>query len=140
MWLFLLDIKTLRPAYYAISESHLCYASFVSAQNTNPVKILHLLWNKIPHNKVLRIMLFQSRNSHPGPLFKVSKIFKPFDKTATKNWIFITKSLKWLLPSIFDNWFRFSFESHSHDTRWSNHGYLKIPCYHLKPMVDIQCL
>ena len=72
-------------------------------------------------------MFFQSRNSYTGPLFKMSKILKSFDKTALENCIFISKSIKGLLPSIFNNWFKFSFETHSHDTRWSNLGYLKIP-------------
>ena len=62
----------------------------------------------------------------------MSKILKSFDKTALENFIFISKSLKGLLPSIFNNWFKFSFETHSHDTRWSNLGYLKIPFYHTK--------
>ena len=66
--------------------------------------------------KSLRIMFFQSRDSHTGPLFKVSKILKSFDKTALENCIFISKSLKGLLPSIFNNWFKFSFGSHCHDT------------------------
>ena len=74
-------------------------------------------------------MFFQSRNSHTGPVFKVSKVLKSFDKTALKNCIFISKSLKGLLLSIFNSWFKFSFESYSHDTRWSNLGYLKIPSY-----------
>ena len=107
-----LDIKTLRSVYYAIFESHLCYASLVWAQNTNSVKRLHLL-----QKKSLRIMFFQSRNSHTVPLFKVSKILKSFDKAALENCIFINKSLKGLLPSIFNNWFKFSVESHSHDIR-----------------------
>ena len=119
-----LDIKTLRPVYYAIFESHLCYASLVWTQNTNSVKRLHLL-----QKKCIR-MFFQSRNSHTGPFFKVSKILKSLDKTALENCIFISKSLKGLLPAIFNNWFKFSFESHSHDTRWSNLGYLTIPYYH----------
>ena len=126
-----LDIKTLRSVYYAISESHLCYASLVWRQNTNSVKRFYLL-----QKQSLRIMFFQSRNSHTGPLFKASKILQSFDKTALENCIFSSKYLKRLLPSIFNNWFKFSFESHSHDTRWSNLGYLTI----LKPMVDIQCL
>ena len=82
-------------------------------------------------------MFFQSRNSHTGPLFKVSKILNCFDKTALENCIFISKSVKGLLPSIFNNWFKFSFESYSHDTRWSNLGDLKIPSYHTKTVVDI---
>ena len=77
-------------------------------------------------------MFFQSRNSHAGPLFKMSKILNSFDKTALENCIFISKSLKGLLPSIFNNLFKFSFETHSHDTRWSNLGYLKILSYHTK--------
>ena len=86
----------LRSVYYAIFESHLCYASLVWAQNSNLIKRLHLL-----QKKSLRIMFFQSRNSHTGPLFKVSKILKSFNKTALENCIFISKSLKGLLPSIF---------------------------------------
>ena len=115
-----LDIKTLRSLYYTTFEPLL--ASVVWTQNTNPVKRLYLL-----QKKFLRIMLF--RNSHTDPLFKMSKILKSFEKTALENCIFISKSLKGLLPSIFKNWFKFSFESHSYDTSWSNLGYLKIPSY-----------
>ena len=121
-----LDIKTLRSVYYAIFESHLCYASLAWAQKTNSVKRLHLL-----QKKPLR-MLLQSRNSHAGPLFKVSKILESFHKTALENCIFIDKALKGLMPSIFNNWFKFSFEPHSHDTGWSNLGYLKITSYRTK--------
>ena len=119
-----LDIKTVSSVYYAIFESNLCYASLVWAQNTDSVKRLHLL-----QKNSLRIMFFQSKNSHAGPLLKLSKILKCFDKTALENCIFISKSLNTLLPSIFNNWFKFSFESHSHDTRCSNFGYLKIRSY-----------
>ena len=120
-----LGIKTLRSVYYAIFESHLCYASLVWAQNNNSVKRLHLL-----QRNSLRLMFFQSRNSHTGPLFKTSKM--SFDKTALENCIYISKSLKGLLPSVFNSWFKFSFETHSHDTRWSNLGYLKMRSYHTK--------
>ena len=125
-----LDIKTLRSVYYAIFESHLFYASLVWAQNSNSVKRRHLL-----QKKSIRALFFQSRNSHTGPLFKTTK---SFDKTARENFIFISKSLKGLLPSIFNNWFKFSVESHSHDIRWSNLGYL--PLTVPKPMLDIQYL
>ena len=132
-----LDIKTLRLVCYAIFESHLCYASLVWAQNNNSVKRLHLL-----QKKSLRLMFFQSRNCHAGPLFKVSKILKSFDKTTLENCIFISKSLKGLLPSIFNNWFKFSFESRTHDTILDGQilVILKYPLTILKRMVDIQCL
>ena len=58
-------------------------------------------------------MFFQSRNSHTSPLFKVSKILKSFDKTAPENGIFISKSFNGGLASIFNNWFKFTFDSHS---------------------------
>ena len=77
-------------------------------------------------------MFFQSRNSHAGPLFKVSETLNPFDQTALENCVFISKSLKGLLPSTFNSWFKFSFESHSHDIRWSNLVYLKISSYRTK--------
>ena len=35
-------------------------------------------------------MFFQSRISNTGPLFKVSKILKSFDKTVLENCIFIS--------------------------------------------------
>ena len=122
-----LDVKTLKSVYYAIFESHLCYALLVWAQNTNSVKRFYVL-----QKRSLRIMFFQNRNSHTSFLFKVSKILKSFDKTAIENCVFISKSLKGLLPFIFNNWFKFSFESHSHDTRWSNLGYLEKPSYRTK--------
>ena len=122
-----LDIKALRSVYYTIWESHLCYYSLVWTQSTNSVKRLHLL-----QKNSLRIMFFQSRNFQTGLSFRVSKILKSFDKTALGNCIFISKSLKGLLPSIFSSWFKFSFESHSHDTRWPNLGYLIIHSYRTK--------
>ena len=74
-------------------------------------------------------MFFQSKNSHTGPLFKDSKILMSFDNTALENCIFIKTVLKELLPSAFSSWLKFPFNSHSHDTRWSNLGFLKIPSY-----------
>ena len=127
-----LVITTLRLVYYAIFKSHLYYASLVLGQNTNPVKRLCLL-----QKTSIRIMFFQSRNSHTCSSFKVSKILKSFDKTILENCIFISKSLIGLLHSIFNNWFKFYFESHSHDTTRSNLIFLKYPLTILKPIVEI---
>ena len=77
-------------------------------------------------------MFFQSRNSLIGPFFKVLKIINSFDQTAFEDCSFISKSVKGLLPSVFNIWFKFSFESHSDDTRWSNLGYLERPSYRTK--------
>ena len=115
-----LDKKAQKSVYYAVFESHLWYASFVWARNTNSVKRLYLLLKKS-----LKIMLFQSQNSHTGPLFKDSKILRSFNKAALENCIFISKTFKGLLPSVYNNWFTFSFEP----TRWANLGYPEIPSY-----------
>ena len=85
-------------------------------------------------------MLFQIRKSHTVPLFKMSQILNSFDKTVLEICIFISKSLKSLLTSVFNNLFEFSFESQPHDTRWSTLGILKYPLTVLNPTVDIQCL
>ena len=85
-------------------------------------------------------MFFQSRNSHTGPLFKVSKILKSFDKTALENCIFISKSLKGsLLPfSITGSKFLLSHTLMILDGQIL--VILKYPLTILKHMVDTQCL
>ena len=125
-----LGTKTLRPVYYAVFESMLHLFRY----KTLIFKRFHLL-----QKKSLRIMFFQNRNFQTGPLLQTSKILKTFNKAAFKNCIFIRKSLKGLLRSIFNNWFKFSFEPHSHDTRWSNLSYLKITSYHTKTYDRYQC-
>ena len=66
------------------------------AHNVNSVKRQDLLQKICP-----RITFFQSRNSHACALFKDSKIIKFFDQIALENYIFISKSFKGLLPSVF---------------------------------------
>ena len=114
-----LDLKTLRSVYYATLH---CFGRKTLIQFIQ----LHLL-----QKKSLR-MFFQSRNFHTGALFQVSNILKYFKKTALEKCIFIRKSLTRLYPFIFNSCFKFSFESHSHDTRWSNLGYLNIPFFQTK--------
>ena len=100
----------LKSVYYAIFKSHLCYASLVWAENTNSGIRLHL-----PQKKSLRIIFFRSRNFQRGPLFKDSKILNLFDKTALENCIFISESVKKLLPPVFNRWIKFSLKSHSYN-------------------------
>ena len=103
-----LGTKTLRTVYYAVFE----FMLHLFRYKTLIFKRFHLL-----QKKSLRIMFFQNRNFQTGPLLQTSKILKTFNKAAFKNCIFIRKSLKGLLRSIFNNWFKFSFEPHSNDTR-----------------------
>ena len=93
-------------------------------QKTNSVKRLHLL-----QKKSLRMMFCHCRNSHTAPSFKGSKNNNSFNKTTLENCIFIIKSLKRLLASVFNSWFKFYAESHSYNFRWVNLVYLKIPSF-----------
>ena len=49
-------------------------------------------------NKALRIMNFQSRNSHMSPLFRKTSALKFKDKINLENVLFINKSINNLLP------------------------------------------
>ena len=62
---------------------------------------------------------------------KCPKFLGPLIRQSLKTASLLKKYLK-VLSSIFNNWFKFSFESHSHDTRWSYFGYRKVISYHTK--------
>ena len=98
-------------------ESDLCYACLVWTEKTKLVKILYLL-----QKNSLRIMFFQGRNSN------IDKI----DKTALEHLILISTFSKGVLSSAFHFWLKYSHESFSYDTRWTNLGYLKIASYWTK--------
>ena len=72
-------------------------------------------------------MYFLNRNTHTAPLLKESNILKFPDKIALKNCVFIKKYSNQTLSIPFKDWFTLSTDSHMHNTRWSNLGYLKIP-------------
>ena len=91
----------LRAIYFAIFDTHLNYVSLIWGQNLNAVSSIVIL-----QKKVLRIMDFQSRDSHSSPLFKSSHILKLEDKILTQNILFINKSLN-ILPPNFKNWLNF---------------------------------
>ena len=82
--------------------------------------------------KSLRLMYFVNRNAHTTPLFKDSNILKFPDKIALENCIFIKNYFNQTLPTPFKNWFPHSTDSHTHNTRWSNLGCLKIPPHKTK--------
>ena len=52
----------------------------------------------ILQKKALRIMNFQSRDSHSSPLFRSNNILKLEDKILIENILFITKSFNNFLP------------------------------------------
>ena len=70
----------------------------------------------ILQKKTLRIMNFQSRDSHFGTLFKSNHILKLEDKIFIENIVFINKSFNNPLPRIFKSWFMFCFDVLNYQT------------------------
>ena len=109
------DDKILRSIYFAIFESNLNNCSLVWAQNYNVINRLVII-----QKKALRIMNYQPRNSHTSPLFRKAAVLKFKDKINLENILFISKSINNLLPSLFNNWFVFSSDTHKYNTSWSS--------------------
>ena len=62
---------TLRTIYFAIFDSHINYANLIWGQNLHSLSRIIIL-----QKKALRIMNFQSRDSHSSPLFRSNHILK----------------------------------------------------------------
>ena len=114
----------LRTIYFAIFDTHLNYANLIWGQNLNAVSRIVIL-----QKKALRIMNFQSRDSHSSPLFKSNHILKLEDKMLIENILFINKSLNNLLPPIFKNWFTFCSDVHNYQTVSSTSDKIFKPSY-----------
>ena len=69
-----------------------------------------------PGIKRLRIMSFQSKDSHSSPLFRFNHILKLQDKILIENILFINKSFNSLLPEIFKSWSIFCSDLHNYHT------------------------
>ena len=66
--------------------------------------------------KAMRIITFQSRNCHSGPLFFKLKLLKFNDKVHLENVLLISKFINSLLPPVFNNWFIFCCNVHNYET------------------------
>ena len=62
-------------------------------------------------------------------LFKNLNVLKLPNTVTLENGILISKYFNQSLPKTFTNWFTLAAASHTHDTRWSNSGCLKIPAH-----------
>ena len=105
-------------------DTHLNHANLIWDQNLNAVSRIVIL-----QKKALRIMNFQSRDSHSSPLFKSNHILKFEDKILIENILFINKSLNNLLPPIFKNWFTFCSDVHNYQTVSSTSDKIFKPSY-----------
>ena len=70
-------------------------------------------------------MNYQPQNSHTSLLFRKAAVSKFKDKINLKNILFISKSINNILPSLFNNWFVFSSDTHKYNTSWSSNDKLQ---------------
>ena len=108
------NITILKTIYFAIFDSHINYANLVWAQNSNAMSRILTL-----QKKAMRIITFQSRNCHSGPLFFKLKLLKFNDKVHLENVLLISKFINSLLPPVFNNWFTFRSNVHNYETTLS---------------------
>ena len=87
------------------------YANLILGQNLHSLSRIIIL-----QEKVLRIMNFQSRDSHSSLLFRSNNILKLEDKILKENILFINKSFNNLLPPVFKSWFTFCSDLHNYHT------------------------
>ena len=116
-----MNTRVLKLIYHAIFDCHLNYANTVWGQNKNSLNRLFLL-----QKKALRIISFECRNAHSNPLFYRHEIVNLHDKIIIENCLFISRSINFDLPSIFNNWFTFSSDSHRYKTSCSLAGFLQV--------------
>ena len=105
------NVTILKTIYFAIFDSHINYANLVWAQNSNAMSRILTL-----QKKALRIITFQSRNCHSGPLFFKLKLLKFNDKVHLENVLLVSKFINSLLPPVFNNWFTFCSNVHNYET------------------------
>ena len=105
------SLKISRSIYFAIFDSYLSYCCLVWAQNCSTIQQIIIL-----QKKAVRIINFQTKNSHTSPLFKQSSILKFQDKICLEKILFVSKSLNNLSPSVFNTWFSFSSDQHNYET------------------------
>ena len=77
-------------------------------------------------------MSFECRNAHSNPLFFRHEIIKLPDKILMENCLFISKSVNFNLPQIFNHWFIFSSDSHNYETSSYSKGLLKVKIVNTK--------
>ena len=71
---------SLRTIYFAIFDSHINYVNLIWGQNLHSLSRIIIL-----QKKALRIMNFQSRDSHSSPLFRSNHILKLEGKIFIEN-------------------------------------------------------
>ena len=100
---------------------HLNYANTVWGQNKNSQNCLFLL-----QKKTFRIISFEGIYAHSNPFFYRPELVELPAKIIIENCLFISESINFDLPSIFNYWFTFSLDFNRYETSCSFKGFLKV--------------
>ena len=103
------NTNILKSMYYGLCDSQSNYACISRGQIISTINRLYII-----QRKALGIINLKKRNVYSSPLFHYSKIIKIEDKVKIENCLFINKYANYKLPSIFTNWFTFSWTSHNY--------------------------
>ena len=115
------NTRVLKLMCHPIFDCHINYANSVWGHNKESQNCLFLL-----QKKSLRIISFECRNVHSNPLFYRHEKVKLHGKIIIENCLFISKSINFDLPSIFNSSFTFSSDCHRYETSCSLKGFLKV--------------
>ena len=96
--------------HHASFGFHLNYANTVWDQNKNSQNCLFLL-----QKKTFRIISFEGIYAHSNPFFYRPELVELPAKIIFENYLFISESINFDLPSIFNYWFTFSLDFHRYE-------------------------
>ena len=119
--------RTLISIYHAIFDSHLNYTPIVWGRTKSSIIGVFII-----QKETLRTIYFKGKFDHTSSLFSESNIIKLPDKIFMENCLFVSKSLNSQSPEIFNNWFVFSYDTHSYETSCSEKGMLKVKSFNKK--------
>ena len=102
--------------YFALFDSHFCYAAQVWGQGTSSVVDMV----KGTQNEALRITTFKDTTKPSYSLYANHKTLKLQNFITQKNCLFIYDQLCDNLPNAFSNYFKLLKDQHRHNIRCSN--------------------
>ena len=104
------NTRILKSIHHASFGCHLNYANTVWGQNKNSQNCLFLL-----QKKTFRIISFKGIYAHSILFFYRPELVELPAKIIIENCLFISESINFDLPSIFNYWFTFSLDFHRYE-------------------------
>ena len=112
------SLKILRFIYFAIFDSYLFYSCLVWDQNCNTIQRIIILQKKA----TIRTINFQPKIFHTITIQNSISEFQ--DEICLENFLFVSKYLSNLSPSVFNSWFSFLSDQHNYEISSSTQSIL----------------